>query len=197
MQKPEVDFIEGLSPAIAIEQRSSGSSPRSIIATTTEIYDYLRLLFAHVGQPYCPETGVPIVTQTTTNIVDKILTLPPRSRLMLLAPIVRDQKGEFRDVVERLAREGFVRARVDGELVELADGVRVKLDPKERHTIEAVVDRLVIDDKIRVRLTDSVETALKWGEGILLTLHQLAEGESKAQSPKSKAQTETTGGQPS
>jgi excinuclease ABC subunit A len=172
LQKPDVDFIEGLSPSIAIEQRSSGSNPRSVIATTTEIYDHLRLLYAHVGQPYCPETGVPIVRQTTSDIVDKILALPQRSRVMLLAPVVRDQKGEFRDVVERLAREGFVRARVDGELVELANGVRIKLDPKERHTIEAVVDRLVIDDKVRVRLSDSVETALKWGEGVLRTLHQ-------------------------
>ena len=186
MQKPDVDFIEGLSPAIAIEQRSSGSSPRSIIATTTEIYDYLRLLYAHIGQPFCPETGVPIVTQTTSDIVDKILALPPRARVMILAPVVRQEKGEFRDVIERLAREGFVRARVDGAIVELADGVRVKLDPKERHTIEAVVDRLVIDDKIRVRLSDSVETALKWGEGILLTLHQLPENEPKTQAPKPK-----------
>ena len=172
MHKPDVDFIEGLSPAIAIEQRSSGSSPRSIIATTTEIYDYLRLLYAHIGQPYCPETGVPIVTQTTSDIVDKILALTPRTRVMLLAPVVRDKKGEFRDVVERLSREGFVRARIDGELIELANGVRVKLDPKAKHTIEAVVDRLVIDEKIRVRLSDSVETALKWGEGLLTTLHQ-------------------------
>jgi excinuclease ABC subunit A len=186
MQKPDVDFIEGLSPAIAIEQRSSGSSPRSIIATTTEIYDYLRLLYAHIGQPYCPETGVPIVTQTTSDIVDKILALPPRTRVMLLAPVVREQKGEFRDVVERLGREGFVRARIDGELVELANGVRVKLEPKEKHTIEAVVDRLVIDEKIRVRLSDSVETALKWGEGVLLTLHQTPEDQSKVQSSKSK-----------
>ena len=174
MQKPEVDFIEGLSPAIAIEQRSSASNPRSIIATTTEIYDYLRLLYAHVGRPYCPETGAPIVRQTTSDIVDKILALPPRSRVMLLAPVVRDQKGEFRDVIERLSREGFVRARVDGELLELANGVRVKLDPKQRHTIEAVVDRLVIDEKIRIRLSDSVETALKWGEGVMQTLHQPA-----------------------
>jgi excinuclease ABC subunit A len=179
MQKPEVDFIEGLSPAIAIEQRSSGSSPRSIIATTTEVYDYLRLLYAHVGQPYCPETGVPIVRQTTSDIVDKILGLPPRSRVMLLAPVIREEKGEFRDVIERLSREGFVRARVDGELVELANGVRVKLDAKLRHTIEAVVDRLVIDDRIRVRLSDSVETALKWGGGVLLTLHQLPEPDPK------------------
>src|SRR6266705_1319798 len=172
MQKHEVDVIEGLSPAIDIEQRSSGSSPRSIIATTTEIYDYLRLLYAHVGQPYCPETGARIVTQTTSDIVDKVLALPVRTRVMLLAPVVRDQKGEFRDVVERLCREGFVRARIDGQLVELANGVRVKLDAKNKHNIEAVVDRLVIDEKIRVRLSDSVETALKWGEGVLLTLHQ-------------------------
>ena len=192
MQKPDVDFIEGLSPAIAIEQRSSGSSPRSIIATTTEIYDYLRLLYAHVGQPYCPETGVPIVRQTTSDIVDKILTLPPRTRVMLLAPVVRDQKGEFRDMVERLSREGFVRARVDGDLVELANGVHIKLDPKEKHTIEAVVDRLIIDQKIRVRLSDSVETALRWGQGVLLTLHQLPEPESKVQGPKSKGRSQET-----
>src|SRR4051794_2609473 len=188
MQKPEVDFIEGLSPAIAIEQRSSGSNPRSIIATTTEIYDYLRLLYAHVGQPYCPDTGVPIVTQTTTDIVDRILALPPRTRVMVLAPVVREQKGEFRDVVERLAREGFVRARVDGELIELANGARVKLDAKQKHSIEAVVDRLVIEDKVRVRLSDSVETALRWGEGVLVTLHQEPDGaqNSKLQTPNSK-----------
>jgi len=179
MQKPDVDFIEGLSPAIAIEQRSSGSSPRSIIATTTEVYDYLRLLYAHVGQPYCPETGVPIVRQTTSDIVDKILALPQRTRVMLLAPVIRQERGEFRDVIERLSREGFVRARVDGQLVELANGVRVKLDPKEKHVIEAVVDRLVVDERIRVRLSDSVETALKWGGGVMVTLHQLPEPDAK------------------
>src|SRR4051812_10006109 len=172
LQKPEVDFIEGLSPSIAIEQRSSGSNPRSIIATTTEIYDYLRLLFANIGQPHCPDTGVPIVPQTTSDIVDKVLALPPKTRVMLLAPVVTAEKGEFRDVIERLAREGFVRARIDGELVELASNVRVKLDPKQKHDIDVVVDRLVIDDKIRVRLSDSVETALKWGEGRLLVLDQ-------------------------
>src|SRR6266581_5897763 len=172
MQKPDVDFIEGLSPAIAIEQRGSGSNPRSIIATTTEVYDYLRLLFAHVGQPHCPETGVPIVPQTTSDIVDKILALAPKTRVMLLAPIVREQEGEFRDVVERLAREGFVRARMDGEFVELASNVRVKLDAKQKHNIDVVVDRLVIEEKIRVRLSDSVETSLKWGGGRLLVLRQ-------------------------
>jgi excinuclease ABC subunit A len=172
LQKPDVDFIEGLSPAIAIEQRSSGSSPRSIIATTTEIYDYLRLLYAHIGKLHCPETGVPIVTQSTSDIVDKILALAPKTRIMLLAPVVRRQKGEFRDVIERLAREGFVRARVDGELVDLATDTRVKLDKKKFHSIEVVVDRLVMDDKIRVRLGDSAETALRLGEGVLLVLHQ-------------------------
>jgi len=175
MEKPEVDFIEGLSPAIAIEQRGAASNPRSIIATTTEIYDYLRLLYANVGQPHCPVSGEPIFRQTTSDIVDKILALPLKTRVMLLAPVVVKQKGEFRDVIERLAREGFVRARVDGELVELSSNVRVKLDPKQRHSIDAVVDRLVIDEKIRVRLSDSVETALKWGDGRLALLQQPGE----------------------
>src|SRR5271154_2786621 len=180
MQKPDVDFIEGLSPAIAIEQRSSGSSPRSIIATTTEIYDYLRLLYAHIGQAHCPETGVPISTQSTSDIVDKILALPQKTKVMLLAPVVRRQKGEFRDVLERLAREGFVRARVDGEFFELGDtNPRVKLDKKKFHNIEAVVDRLVMDEKIRVRLGDSVETSLRQGEGVMFTLHQEPQAKSE------------------
>ncbi len=174
LQKPDVDYIEGLSPAIAIEQRSSGGNPRSIIATTTEIYDYLRLLYAHVGQPHCPETGGPITTQTTTDIVDRLLALPRGTRLQLLAPVVTGQKGEFRDVLERLAREGFVRARVDGQMIELGDPQhRVRLDPRQAHTIEVVVDRLVVDERVRVRLQDSVETALHWGEGRMRTLHQL------------------------
>ena len=172
LQKPDVDYIEGLSPAIAIEQRSSGTNPRSIIATTTEIYDYLRLLFANIGQPHCPETGVPVIPQTTSDIVDRILALPPKTRVMLLAPIIEDQKGEFRDVLERLAREGFVRVRVDGEFLELASNVRIKLEPKQKHFIDVIVDRLVIDEKVRIRLSDSVETALKWGEGRLRVLHQ-------------------------
>src|SRR5262245_6816140 len=172
LQKPDCDYIEGLSPAIAIEQRSSGTNPRSIIATTTEIYDYLRLLYANVGKPHCPTSGELITHQTTSDIVDKVLALPPRTRIMLLAPVVRGEKGEFRDVIERLAREGFVRARVDGEFVELAANVRVKLEPKAKHNIDVIVDRLVIDEKIRVRLSDSVETALRWGEGCLLVLHQ-------------------------
>src|SRR3989440_324437 len=172
MQKPEVDFIEGLSPAIAIEQRNSAANPRSTIARAREIYDYLRLLFAHVGQRHCPVTGEPIARQTASDIVDNVLSVAPKTRVMLLAPVVDNQKGEYRDVIERLAREGFVRARVDGQLVELAANVRVQLDPRRKHTIEVFVDRLVVDDKIRVRLGDSVETALKWGEGRLLVLQQ-------------------------
>ncbi len=172
LQRPDVDFIEGLSPAIAIEQRTSASNPRSTIATTTEIYDFLRLLYAHAGQVHCPDTGEPIHRQTTSDIIDRLLALPPRSRVMILAPVVRQQKGEFRDVLDRLAREGFVRARVDGAIVDLAENQRPRLDPKQPHTIEVVVDRLVVDDRIRGRLTDSVEMALKWGEGNLLALHQ-------------------------
>ncbi len=187
MKKPDVDFIEGLSPAIAIEQHSSGSSPRSIIATTTEIYDYLRLLFAHVGRPHCPDSGVPISARSTTEIIDELLALPDRPRLMILAPVVEQQKGEYRDVIDRLSREGFVRARVDGELVELTTETRIKLDPKQKHTIEAVVDRLVIEPKVRTRLADSVETALKLGEGIFRTLQQVVEDGAK--SPKSEVRS--------
>ena len=196
LEKPDVDTIEGLSPTIAIEQRSSGSNPRSTIATTTEIFDYLRLLFAHIGQPHCPETGVPIRAQSTTEIVDKILALPPRAKVMLLAPVVRGGRGEFRDVIERLAREGFVRARVDGEFVELAANIRVKLDPKAKHDIDVVVDRLVLDDKVRIRLADSAQTALKWGEGRVLVLDQVPEEDFKVQSPRFKTEG-TSGSNPS
>ncbi|MEE2947170.1 MAG: excinuclease ABC subunit UvrA [Verrucomicrobiota bacterium] len=172
LQKPDVEHIEGLSPAIAIEQRSSGGNPRSTIATTTEIYDYLRLLFANVGQAHCPESAEPISRLSTSDIIDQLLALPEETRVMLLAPVVDKQKGEFRDVLEKLAREGFVRARIDGELAELETNSRFKLDSKKRHSIEVVVDRLVVSDKARGRLADSVETCLKWGEGKLIALHQ-------------------------
>jgi len=181
MQKPELDFIEGLSPTIAIEQRSAGGSMRSIIATTTEVFDYLRLLFAHVGQPHCPDSGEPMSQQTPTEVIDRLLALPEGTRLMLLAPVISHQKGEFRDVIEKLAREGFVRARVDGQLVELEVNTRVKIDPKKKHHIEAVVDRLVIGEGIRQRLADSVETALKWGKDRLLVLEQSANAKNRDQ----------------
>ena len=172
MQKPEVDHIEGLSPAIAIEQRSSGGNPRSTIATTTEIYDYMRLLFANVGQAHCPESGQPISSLSASDMIEQLLRLPEDTRLMLLAPVIQNQKGEFRDVLEKLAREGFVRARIDGQFVELEANVRVPLDSKKKHSIEIVVDRLVVSDKVRGRLADSVETSLKWGNGKIVALSQ-------------------------
>ena len=172
LQKPDVDFIEGLSPAIAIEQRGAGAGPRSTIATTTEIYDYLRLLFAHVGQAHCPESGVPIAAQSTSDIVDAILARPAKSRVMLLAPVAAGPKEPAKEVLERLGREGFVRARVDGVLVELSAYAPTKAEAKKKPVIEVVVDRLVVEDKIRVRLADSVETALRWGEGRMLLLQQ-------------------------
>src|SRR3984893_10503840 len=163
MEKPDVDFIEGLSPAIAIEQRSAGANPRSIIATTTEMYDYLRVLFSAVGQPHDPLTGKPIHRQTPQQIVDQILAYEPESKIVLLAPWVKNQTGEFRDVMEKVKREGSVRVRIDGEIMELGSGEPIRLKKTQRHTIEAVVDRLVVHHGIRVRLTDSIETALKWG----------------------------------
>ena len=177
MQKPEVDYIEGLSPAIAIEQRTSGANPRSTIATTTEIYDYLRLLFAAVGRPHDPVTGEPVVRQTPQQIADTILAWPEGTRMILLAPLVVNKVGEFRDVIEKARREGFVRLRIDGEIVELGTPDPPKLAKTRAHTIETVVDRLTIRDGIRQRLADSIDTALRWGEGKLTALRQ--EGESK------------------
>jgi len=183
MEKPDVDFIEGLSPAIAIEQRSAGANPRSTIATTTEIYDYLRVLFSAIGQPHDPATGKPVQRQTPQQIVDQILAYEANSKITVLAPLVQNQSGEFRDIVEKLKREGFVRARIDGEIIELDRPEPIRLKKSERHTIEAVVDRLVVRDGIRVRLTDSVETALKWGGNklsILRSTQKTSNAESEA-----------------
>ncbi|MFV0337177.1 MAG: excinuclease ABC subunit UvrA [Chthoniobacterales bacterium] len=172
MQKPEVDYIEGLSPAIAIEQRSSGSNPRSTIATTTEIYDYLRILFSAVGRPHDPQTGEPVVRHTSEQITDILLDHPEGTRLILLAPLVRNQKGEFRDVIEKAKREGFVRIRIDGEIIQLDDVKLPRLARDKRHSIEAIVDRLVLREALRQRLSDSIETALRWGENLLFALIQ-------------------------
>ena len=172
LEKPDVDFIEGLSPAIALEQRAGGGNPRSTIATTTEIYDYLRLLYASIGQPHDPATGRPLRRQTPQGIVDQILALEPNSRLILLAPVVKGQTGEFRDVLEKVRREGFVRVRLDGKIVELDGPQPVRLAKTREHSIEAVVDRLVLREGVRARLSDSVETALRWGKSQLVVLHQ-------------------------
>ncbi len=169
LQKPEVDHIEGLSPAIAIEQRSAGSNPRSIVATTTEIYDYLRLLYAHVGKPHCPKCGKPIAGQSAQAITDRLNALPPGRKLMLLAPYVTGKKGEHKEIIEKMRRDGFVRARIDGKLVPL-DGEIAPLKKTFTHTLEAVVDRLVTGQSTGSRLNDSVELALRVGEGMLVAL---------------------------
>ena len=158
MEKPDVDYIEGLSPAISIDQKGASRNPRSTVATQTEIYDYLRLLYARTGRPHCPKCGKPIQRQTVQQIVDSILELPAGRRLMILAPIVRDRKGEYHKVFEDARKAGFVRVRVDGQVRDLDE--QITLDRYKSHTIEVVVDRLVIeepgeDESARSRLTDS------------------------------------------
>lgn len=165
MEKPDVDSIDGLSPAISIDQKTTSKNPRSTVGTVTEIYDYLRLLYARIGLPHCPVCGKPIRQQTLDEIVDSILTLPEGTRIQLLAPIVRGRKGEYVKEFESARRSGFVRARVDGELVDLAD--EIKLDKQKKHTIEIVVDRLVVRPDVRGRLSDSVETAVGLADGLL------------------------------
>src|SRR5688500_2089381 len=163
MDKPEVDFIEGLSPAIAIDQHSASRNPRSTVGTITEIYDYLRLLYARIGRPHCHNCGRPIARQTPEQIVDQVLELPEGTRFQVLAPMVRGRKGEFTTMLEDLSRRGFVRARIDGEVRELTE--KIKLDRYFQHDIDVIVDRLVIKEGIASRLTDSIETALKLAEG--------------------------------
>lgn len=167
MQKPDVDFIEGLSPAIAIEQRSSGANPRSTIATTTEIYDYLRLLYSAIGTPHEPVSGRKISRQTPQQIADEISAWPAGTKFLVLAPLVTGQVGEFRDVIEKARREGFVRLRIDGEVIELSRPEAIRPDKTREHTIEAVVDRLSLREGVAQRLADSIETALRWGGGKL------------------------------
>jgi excinuclease ABC subunit A len=163
MDKPDVDFIEGLSPAISIDQKSAPKNPRSTVGTITEIYDYLRLLFARIGRPHCHNCGRPIARQTPEQIVDQVLGLPEGTRFQVLAPIVRGRKGEFGNLFEDLSRRGFARARIDGEVRELSD--KIRLDRYYQHNIDVIVDRLVIREGIESRLTDSIETALKLAEG--------------------------------
>src|SRR5690554_4826615 len=164
MEKPDVDHIEGLSPAISIEQKSTSHNPRSTVGTITEIYDYLRLLYARVGEPRCPIHGEPLAAQTISEMVDAVCALPEGTKLMLLAPIVRDRKGEHLHTFEQLKRDGFIRARINGLLVDLDDAP--KLDKKKKHTIEVVVDRFKVRNDLKLRLAESFETALKLSEGI-------------------------------
>ncbi|HXY70382.1 MAG TPA: excinuclease ABC subunit UvrA [Gemmatimonadales bacterium] len=165
MEKPDVDVIEGLSPAIAIEQKSAGQNPRSTVGTVTEVYDYLRLLFARVGTPHCPNDGSPIARQSASQITDTVLAWPAGTKIEVLAPLVRGRKGEFRDLFEEARRAGFVRARVDGAVVELE--AAPKLNRRQNHDIAIVVDRLTVRTEDRQRLADSVETALKAADGVV------------------------------
>jgi len=181
MDKPDVDAIEGLSPAVSIDQKGTSHNPRSTVGTVTEIYDYMRLLFARVGIPHCPVCGRPVQRQSAQEIVDTILAMPDGSRLLILAPVVRERKGTYQAVLEEINKSGFVRARVDGEVYSLDD--TIQLDRYKKHTIEAVVDRLVISKPesdedalaMRSRLTDSIETALRFGEGYVTIQNLSAE----------------------
>jgi len=164
MEKPDVDHIEGLSPAISIEQKSTSHNPRSTVGTITEIYDYLRLLFARAGEPRCPEHDLPLAAQTVSQMVDLVLAMPEGDRMMLLAPVVTDRKGEHKDILENLRAQGFVRARVNGEIVELENPPELEL--RKKHTIEAVIDRFKIRPDLQQRLAESFETALQMSDGI-------------------------------
>lgn len=163
VDKPDVDFIEGLSPAVSIDQKSTSKNPRSTVGTITEIYDYMRLLWSRIGRPHCPECGEEITQQTPQQIVDQLMSLPERTKLQVLAPVVSARKGEFVDLFKDLALQGYSRARVDGETIQLSEPPR--LEKQYKHTIEVVVDRLVIKESVHQRLTDSIETALKLADG--------------------------------
>ena len=165
MGKPDVDSIEGLSPAISIEQKTTSRNPRSTVGTVTEIHDYMRLLWARVGVPYSPATGLPIEAQTVSQMVDRVMAMPEGTRLLLLAPVVRDRKGEYRKELAELQRRGFTRVKVDGTLYEI--GEVPALNRKIKHEIEAVVDRIVVRDGIAPRLADSFETALALSDGVV------------------------------
>ena len=179
MEKPDVDFIEGLSPAISIDQKSTSKNPRSTVGTITEIYDYLRVLFARIGHPHCPKCGRPIGRQTPEQIVDQVMQLPEGTRFQVLAPVVRGRKGEYEKLLGDLARRGFPRARVDGEVRDLSEPIR--LDRYYKHTIEVVVDRLVARPDIRRRVADSIETALQLTEGIAAIAVQTPDGKDDVQ----------------
>ena len=173
MDKPDVDYIEGLSPAISIDQKTTSHNPRSTVGTVTEIYDYLRLLFARAGRPHCPKCGRPITQQSLDQMLDQILKLPERTKIYITAQVVRGKKGEHRNTLAEIRRDGYVRIRIDGEIYDINDDIN--LDKNKKHTIEVIVDRLAIRDDIRGRLADSVETALKIGGGVVYV--DVVEGE--------------------
>lgn len=166
MEKPNVESIDGLSPAISIDQKSTNRNPRSTVGTVTEIYDYFRLLYARIGIPHCPNCGKEIMKQTVDQMVDKIMELPERTKIQLLAPVVRGRKGEHVKVLEQAKKAGYVRVRIDGNLYELTE--EIKLEKNKKHNIEIVVDRLVVKTGIEKRLNDSIETVLNLAEGLMV-----------------------------
>ncbi|MEN9623009.1 MAG: hypothetical protein RLZZ307_741, partial [Actinomycetota bacterium] len=166
MDKPDVDFIEGLSPAVSIDQKSTNRNPRSTVGTITEVYDYFRLLFARAGRPHCPQCGKAVSRQSPQQIVDQILTMPATTKFQVLAPVIRERKGEFVDLFAELVTQGYSRARVDGETIQLTEPPKLK--KQEKHTIEVVIDRLTAKAESKSRLTDSIETALRLGNGLVL-----------------------------
>jgi len=166
MEKPDVDYIEGLSPAISIDQKTTSRNPRSTVGTVTEIYDYLRLLWARIGVPHCPECGKEIKQQSVDQIVDNVMGLPEATRIQVMAPIIRSRKGEYNKVFDDARKSGYVRVRVDGSVYDLTEDI--KLDKNKKHNIEIIVDRLVIKEDIARSLTDSVETALSLAGGLLI-----------------------------
>lgn len=166
LQKPSVDYIEGLSPTVSIEQRTTSTNPRSTVGTATEIYDYLRLLFSKIGRPHCYKCKKPITAQASEVIIDKIMSLPENEKILILAPVIKGRKGEYKKLFDDLQKQGYVRVRIDKKIHHLAESI--KLDKNKKHDIEVVVDRLMLDDKIRKRLADSVETTLGLGQGIIL-----------------------------
>ena len=165
MEKPDVESIEGLSPAISIDQKSTNRNPRSTVGTVTEIYDYMRLLYARIGIPHCPKCGREIRRQTVDQMVDQIMALPERTKIQLLAPVVRGRKGRHEKVLEQAKKSGYVRVRVDGSLYELSE--EITLDKNIKHNIEIVVDRLVVKPGIEKRLSDSIETVMGLSNGLL------------------------------
>ena len=167
MERPDVDAIDGLSPSISIEQKTTSRSPRSTVGTITEIYDYLRLLFASIGVPHCPKCGRAISRQSADQIVQRMMALSPEDRVMVMAPIVRGRKGEFKKEMETLVKHGYTRARIDGELVGLDDEVAINLDKRKNHTIEVVIDRLLVKPGIEHRLEMSVGLAMKLAGGLV------------------------------
>ena len=180
MEKPNVEYIEGLSPAISIDQKTTSKNPRSTVGTVTEIYDYLRLLFARVGEVHCSVCGAKISQMTIQEIVDKMMEFPERTKLQILSPVVRGQKGTHKKLIENIKKEGFVRIRVNGENYEVTD--EIDLSKNKKHNIEVVVDRIVIKDGIESRLTDSIETAVKLSDGLVIA--QIIDGEETLYSTK-------------